>query len=60
MPLLQILIVLSHVSVDKFNIAKCNTFKSDAGNSTKPLEAFSPLESFRIKWITLITNFYSI
>ena len=40
-PLLQFLIVLSHVSVDKLNIATCNTFKSDAGNSMKPLEAFA-------------------
>ena len=41
------------MSVDKLNIATCNTFESDAGDSTKPLEAFSPLESFRVKWITL-------
>ena len=39
--------------VDKLNIATCNTFESDAGNSTKPLEAFLPLESFRVKWISL-------
>ena len=43
-PLLQFFIVLSHVSVDKLNIATCNTFESDAGNSTKPLEAFLTLQ----------------
>ena len=41
------------MSVAKLNIATCNTCESDAGNSTKPLEAFSPLDSFRVKWITL-------
>ena len=42
-PLLQFLIVLSHATVDKLNIATYNTFESDAGNSTKPLEAFRVL-----------------
>ena len=44
-PLLQFLIVLSHVSVDKLNISTCNTFESNAGNSTKPLEAFRVLKN---------------
>ena len=36
-------LTLTFKSVDKLNIATCNTFESDAGNSTKPLEAFRVL-----------------
>ena len=38
--------LLSHASVDKLNIAMCNTFESDAGNSTKPLESYKMDNTF--------------